>query len=815
MATDAQQQEQAKALLEQARAVCEAVQQGNGSITQVDLARHGLDDDFAEQLAFGIAKHAQISRLDLRGNAFGPKAAEHLSVALQQNWVVKTLLLENNILGPQGAVQIAHLLEVNDTLEVLSLGNQFLGASGARAIAASLRANKRLSVLFIEGTSIGVEGAEHFAKALERNDTLTKIDLAGNGMGHVGVGHLAAALEGNRSLKEISLRGNRLEDTGAEYIASLLRKNGVLEKVDLSFNNLSDTVLLTLAEASMSRPNEAPSKIITKGNASSAGPSVSTTTSKRGSQNGGTRRGSRGSQSSSGIMPEASLASFATAPSDELTLQGPTSPLSVESGGGSATVPAALASAPTPIAPITVAAEKEKKSASISKRGASPAPVHVKQYRKEEGPLTSPAQLDDLLETIETALKLVDVNQGSHVRLTKAEIDLLGLLEVMRDSVRHILSLKDRSVLRVSFGGDCRRVATLRACLNSVRLSEANASDQRYADCNNTCSALEELLCKEGLADRLKMATSERKGSLLQTRASLLLEPAKFAEFKAQMQTQGTDLEERIEEDDDDDDDEDDDEDDGDANDKDTTPKDEQTALARRIFDELDKNADGKVTKTDMKAVVQAPTEATNHLRLNTFKDVQLWFMAADTDHKEVLDFPKFLAHFKATTQASESSVGPSASMKAAQSVDDATLKSIFQAIDTDHDNKINLKDLRIAYASVLLNAGVQVIQKRVGRWAKKNLRKFASNGAEHLNYREFQELMSRSDALAPAMEDTSSFAHGVTMVADVSSAINTGPSSAGNAGNRASSKNSKRRQRSRSQGQAKARAGPRASRAI
>lgn len=65
---------------------------------------------------------------------------------------------------------------------------------------------------------------------------------------------------------------------------------------------------------------------------------------------------------------------------------------------------------------------------------------------------------------------------------------------------------------------------------------------------------------------------------------------------------------------------------------------------ARILFSQLDKNGDGKVTKTELKVAMMESSEIKKALNVRTFEDCRLFVGNADTDQDGVMSFEEFMA---------------------------------------------------------------------------------------------------------------------------------------------------------------------------
>eukprot|EP00928_Gymnodinium_smaydae_P069318 TRINITY_DN5275_c0_g1_i1.p1 TRINITY_DN5275_c0_g1~~TRINITY_DN5275_c0_g1_i1.p1 ORF type:complete len:811 (+),score=140.84 TRINITY_DN5275_c0_g1_i1:48-2435(+) len=111
--------------------------------------------------------------------------------------------------------------------------------------------------------------------------------------------------------------------------------------------------------------------------------------------------------------------------------------------------------------------------------------------------------------TYTVAIERVKTSQGSAVRLPKAELELLGHIEVARDlMLQALVNQAGRAELQEVFGGDCSRIARLRAICEDVEFSEMNQGDQRVPTCLRACESVEKVLVESGDGVALRRAQS-------------------------------------------------------------------------------------------------------------------------------------------------------------------------------------------------------------------------------------------------------------------------------------------------------------------
>ncbi|CAE7356164.1 unnamed protein product [Symbiodinium natans] len=117
--------------------------------------------------------------------------------------------------------------------------------------------------------------------------------------------------------------------------------------------------------------------------------------------------------------------------------------------------------------------------------------------------------MDHILQMMEVAWRQVNTARGSTVKLANPEHNLLVSLECARDFMLGVLTEPDpgRQRLAEIFGGDCSRVARVRAILDGATLSHRNCADDRISSCMNAVKSVEAVLKKDcGVGRRLSEA---------------------------------------------------------------------------------------------------------------------------------------------------------------------------------------------------------------------------------------------------------------------------------------------------------------------
>jgi Ca2+-binding EF-hand superfamily protein len=390
-------------------------------------------------------------------------------------------------------------------------------------------------------------------------------------------------------------------------------------------------------------------------------------------------------------------------------------------------------------------------------RGTGPGRTGVK--------LPTPEEVDECLGKIETCLKKVDASQDSMVRLRKAEINLLSELEKVRDLIQRILKSGDRHLLKRTLA-DCGRVARLRCSIDAMHLSEMNANDQRYKTTDQVCQAVEEMIQNDlGQMEQYKEAAKEQNKNLLLSRIDVVLkednhqshkedvsavDERKYGNDGTYYETDGkyygggkadaggggwNDFESDVEE-------------------EPWMEDDEWSEVqqfeifknnVRRLFDELDVDKNGQLSKEEVQGAAASLADVLKACRIYKRKHIIQLFKEGDIDGDGTLDFDEFLTYIVRAQERAYYAQQPK--------IDDATVAMVFDMMDRDGDGHINIDELKMAYAGILLQSGEKVDPKRVANWAKRNFKKYDTDGSQNLDYQEFKQLLQNCDGLKPMVE--------------------------------------------------------------
>lgn len=371
----------------------------------------------------------------------------------------------------------------------------------------------------------------------------------------------------------------------------------------------------------------------------------------------------------------------------------------------------------------------------------------------------APEEVDACLARIGTCIQKVDASQHSMVRLRKAEFDLLGQLEIIRDLVQRLLISGNRTLLKSTFV-DCGRVAQLSAYLSSIHLSDMNARDQRFQNCQAILKSLTELHVKDlGMRTQLNQQVEAAQCERLATRVSFLMDDKKVAEVRSAvdraaiaappMTTKHTavhsgeptfhdvhcgDVEDYS---------------DWDGEDNEEMSLYEADTLfkgnARILFDELDKDKDGVLSAEELLNGMTGLSALLRACRIHKRRHVIKMFKEGVADSNRAFHFDDFTNYILDARHKSY--------VAHPKQIDDDKVQRVFNIMDKDNDGAITREELEFAYAGVLLEAGEVVDSKRVSKWVIRNFKKYDKDESATLDLNEFKGLLCHSGALAPMLD--------------------------------------------------------------
>lgn len=124
--------------------------------------------------------------------------------------------------------------------------------------------------------------------------------------------------------------------------------------------------------------------------------------------------------------------------------------------------------------------------------------------------------VDVILSALVLDLARMEQCKNSPVKSLKTEQDVLVQLEALRDAMEALLTDPDRTRVLGIFGGDCKRLARVKAlceCISEERPKYAN--ERRLQSCLNTCTTIEAIIKQKGwTTGRLRRAVADERRQL-------------------------------------------------------------------------------------------------------------------------------------------------------------------------------------------------------------------------------------------------------------------------------------------------------------
>lgn len=381
-------------------------------------------------------------------------------------------------------------------------------------------------------------------------------------------------------------------------------------------------------------------------------------------------------------------------------------------------------------------------------QGGSPCQVDVHgQFSRE---------FDRCLAGIDECIQKVDAAQQKAMRLRAAESDLLAQLEIVHNLVQRFRANGSHTLLRSTI--DCGRVAHLSASLMSLRLTEANASDQRYGKCQHMVESLTQLVTSDcGMQDEFAKELIIAQSGKLITRVRSLMHEEKVAKecsatdqapcgasstrssrstFLSGISGQCDNAEDYS------------DWDGEDSEEMNTFEADELFRNnARRLFDELDTDRDGRLSQAEVLNAASGLRGLLRACRIHKRRHVIKIFEEATIDNGGAIEFDEFVSYILDARHKSF--------MAHPKQVDEAKVRRVFDIMDRDKDGAISRQELELAYAGILIEAGEAVDSKRVSQWVARHFKKHDADCSGTLDLNEFKELLCHSGTLSPMLDFT------------------------------------------------------------
>lgn len=126
--------------------------------------------------------------------------------------------------------------------------------------------------------------------------------------------------------------------------------------------------------------------------------------------------------------------------------------------------------------------------------------------------VSSAQDIDAIIRDMETALEGIQKAKGGMVKLRKAELNLNGAMERIRDAMLESLEAStgtDRQEVDDLFGGDCTRIARIQQCLEGARFTAAMGGEGLKETAMKACISVIDVLNDMGRGAKLKAAQEE------------------------------------------------------------------------------------------------------------------------------------------------------------------------------------------------------------------------------------------------------------------------------------------------------------------
>ena len=259
--------------------ICQALEENDGSIVELDLADRGLGDTGIDALSGPICQSHTVRILNLKNNnmtydgvstlasymrstdegdgngepsPFLVHALEinvgwndvldrgivSLSMSLREAMELRRLFVNNAALADEATAALSDMLKCI-RVEQLHLRHNSVGSDGAALLSEALNDDASMAALLLGWNDIGVTGTEFICDSLRRNQTLRLLDVDGNDLGSDGAAAVSLALRDNTSLSSIWLASNNIGDFGIDSLSDSLTFNSTLLTLDLENNGIT------------------------------------------------------------------------------------------------------------------------------------------------------------------------------------------------------------------------------------------------------------------------------------------------------------------------------------------------------------------------------------------------------------------------------------------------------------------------------------------------------------------------------------------------------------------------------------------------
>ena len=223
-----------------ARAVAKALI-GNEILTTIDVSDNGIEGAGGAALANMIAK-SNISNVNMSENKLGHQVGSAAGIAIGNMMTegkVLVLNLSRNGIVDADVAPIAEAIK-STSVQRLNMNHNFVGSEGGVCLGPAIEENVSLSYLDLSWNNIRLDGAAKIAEGIAKNSTLEVANLGWNGFGDAGAAACAEMLKENKTLEELILSNNRIRMAGSVALAGAVSENSTLKVMRLQYNELSD-----------------------------------------------------------------------------------------------------------------------------------------------------------------------------------------------------------------------------------------------------------------------------------------------------------------------------------------------------------------------------------------------------------------------------------------------------------------------------------------------------------------------------------------------------------------------------------------------
>jgi len=309
-----------------------------------------------------------------------------------------------------------------------------------------------------------------------------------------------------------------------------------------------------------------------------------------------------------------------------------------------------------------------------------------------------------------------------------------------------------RELCKKIFGsGGCGRAARLRAILDSVRLSSMNRGDQRIAMCVHMMTSVEQVLDDSGLNEQLHQQAESERGALLRRRMTHVLDGPEDEEEKKDtpvaeetpepnrafhVSGRTSQLSAEV----------------GDT-------VDPLRSAACNVFARCAQVEEGTVPLAELKrqslesaqGVFASDKERTDGdmikhaLGLRERQDSER-FLAEGRDSAASMTLEQFVSFLKNKAQAADAAAEALALSHIQHSgLDTSSIDETFKELDSNHDGKLDLSELRVAYAALMWKMGKRIRRSDIDLWCAKAMASRDGSRDASVDVEEFRTLVYQS----------------------------------------------------------------------